>query len=71
MKTCGLQDFMKELNPWLDSDHIRSARLDDQDHLILQFADGMKNVYAIDDCNRQQIGKILTDLQKRGIRVDK
>jgi len=69
MRTCSLQDFMAELEPWLDSDHIRSAELDQHDHLILHFLDGMKNVYEISDCNRQQIGEVLSKLRQRGIPV--
>ncbi|MFH7320979.1 hypothetical protein ACHHRT_10280 [Desulfurivibrio sp. D14AmB] len=69
MRTCSLQDFMAELEPWLDSDHIRSAELDQHDHLILYFLDGMKNVYEISDCNRQQIGEVLSKLRQRGIPV--
>ncbi|HET98309.1 MAG TPA: hypothetical protein ENN98_06410 [Desulfurivibrio alkaliphilus] len=69
MRTCSLQDFMAELEPWLDSDHIRSAELDQHGHLILHFLDGMKNVYEISDCNRQQIGEVLSNLRQRGIPV--
>ena len=30
MKTCSLNDFMTEINPWLDKDHIKEAHLDDK-----------------------------------------
>jgi len=69
MKTCSLNDFMAEINPWLDKDYIKEARVDEKGHFILQFRDGMKNVYYIDDCNEAQIKKILNDLQKKGIPV--
>lgn len=69
MKSCSLNDFMAEINPWLDRDHIRGAELDGQGHLVLHFLDGMKNVYMIDDCNAGQIRKVLDDLRKKGISV--
>ena len=69
MKTCSLNDFMEEIKPWLDTDHIREAHLDDKGHFILQFLDGMKNVYHIDDCNAEQIKGVLIDLKSKGITV--
>ena len=69
MKTCSLNDFMAEIKPWLDKDHIRGAHLDDKGHFVLHFNDGMKNVYHIDDCNETQIKKIMADLKSQGIAV--
>jgi len=69
MKTCSLNDFMEEIKPWLDSDHISAAHLDDKGHFVLHFLDGMKNVYHIDDCNEAQIKNILNDLKNKGITV--
>ena len=71
MKTCSLNDFMEELGPWLDSDHIRSAEIDENGHMVVHFLDGMKNVYIIDDCNKNQVEKVLADLEKKGIAVDR
>ena len=70
MKSCSLNDFMEELKPWLDKDHIRKARLDEKGHFIIEFNDGMKNVYHIDDCNKAQIFNVLQDLKKKGIAVE-
>lgn len=70
MKQCSLNDFMEELKPWLDRDHIQSAVLDSKGHLVIRFMDGMKNVYAIDDCNKVQIQQVLNDLKGRGIPVE-
>lgn len=70
MKSCSLHDFMAEIGPWLDRDHIRGAGLDGHGHLVLHFVDGMKNVYVIDDCNAEQIGKVMEDLRKKGIKVE-
>ena len=69
MKQCSLQDFMEELKPWLDTNHIRSAEVSGGDRLTLYFLDGMKNVYQIDDCNEKQIRAVVSDLKKKGIAV--
>jgi len=69
MKTCSLNDFMQELNPWLDKDHIMEAFVDEKGHFALIFQDGMKNVYDIDDCNEEQIKAIIRDLGAKGITV--
>jgi hypothetical protein len=69
MKTCSLNDFMAEINPWLDKDYIREAHVDDKRHFVLQFLDGTKNVYHIDDCNADQIKGVLKDLKNKGIPV--
>jgi hypothetical protein len=71
MKTCSLNDFMAEINPWLDKDHIKEASLDEKGHFVLYFRDGMKNVYYIDDCNEAQIKKVIRDLKSKGIPVTK
>ena len=69
MKTCSLHDFMEELKPWLDKDHIRKAEMDEKGHLVVHFLDGMKNVYLIDDCNASQIQGVLKELKSKGIEV--
>ena len=69
MKTCSLNDFMAELKPWLDRDHVRRAELDDKGHFVVHFMDGMKNVYHIDDCNEAQVKAVLKDMKARGIAV--
>ena len=70
MKTCSLNDFMAELKPWLDKDHIRRAELDDKGHFVVHFMDGMKNVYHIDDCNAAQVKGVLKEMKAKGIAVD-
>ena len=69
MKTCSLNDFMAELRPWLDKDHIRAAELQEDGRLVVYFLDGMKNVYTIDDCSREQVVAVLADLKKKGIKT--
>jgi len=70
MKTCSLNDFMQELKPWLDKDHIRKAEMDEKGHLVVHFLDGMKNVYYIDDCNASQVHGVLKELKSKGIEVE-
>jgi len=70
MKTCSLNDFMQELKPWLDKDHIRKALLDEQGHFVVHFVDGMKNVYHINDCNKEQISGVIAKLKDMGITVE-
>ena len=70
MKTCNFSDFMKALTPWLDDDYIRKAYMDDNGHFVLLFADGVKNVYHIEDCAEPQLKAILEDLKKKGVPVD-
>jgi len=70
MKTCSLNDFMQELKPWLDKDHIRKAEMDEKGHLVVHFLDGMKNVYYIDDCNASQVQGVLKELKSKGIEVE-
>ncbi|MDH5299431.1 MAG: hypothetical protein OEV91_10470 [Desulfobulbaceae bacterium] len=69
-KSCSLNDFMQELTPWLDTDHIKSARLDGYGHLVLLFRDNMQHVYDITDCNRGQVEAVLADLKAKGIVVE-
>ncbi|MEW6218185.1 MAG: hypothetical protein AB1634_01440 [Thermodesulfobacteriota bacterium] len=70
MRTCNLHDFMAELAPWLDGEHIRRVVRNEDGRLVVHFVDGMKNVYDISDCNRSQIENVLVDLKKKGITVD-
>lgn len=70
MKTCSLNDFMAEINPWLDKDHIKSAQVDQEGHFVLHFLDGTKHVYYIDDCKDAQIKKVLSDLKQKGIATE-
>ena len=69
MKSCSMNDFMQELAPWLDKDYIREALLDDDGHIVLLFQDGVRDVFQIDDCTKEQLDKIFKDLKDRGITV--
>ena len=69
MKSCSLNDFMLEMNPWLDNNHIQKAFIDHNGHFVMMFRDGMKNVYDIDDCNDAQVHAILKDLEKKGVMI--
>lgn len=70
MKSCSLNDFLKELAPWLDKDHIRKVQWEDGGRLTVFFLDGMRNVYQIDDCSREQVLAALDGLKKRGIPLE-
>lgn len=70
-KSCKMQDFMEELKPWLDRDHIHRVVVDGQGRLTLYFSDGMRNVYAIDDCAAPQLETVLATLGESGIPVEK
>lgn len=69
MITCSLNNFLEAVKPWLDGDYIRQAYVDDQGRFVLDFNDGVKNVYEIDDCTADQLGDILADFKKKGIPV--
>mgnify|MGYP001103359612 CR=1 FL=1 len=69
MITCSLNNFMEAVKPWLDGDYIREAYLDAQGRFVLDFNDGVKNVYEIDDCSAVQLADILADMKRRGIPV--
>jgi len=71
MKTCGLSDFMESLKPWLSSSYIRSASLDEKGHFVLNFTDGIREVYRIDDCEEAQLKHILEDMEREGVKVEK
>ena len=42
---------------------------DENDHFVLLFMDGVKNVYNIEDCEKPQLEAILEDLKKKGVPV--
>jgi hypothetical protein len=69
MKTCSLDFFMEAVKPWMDRDYIRSAHLDTNGNFVLNFSDGVRNVYRIEDCSRDRLDKILADFRKKGIDV--
>ncbi|MGB3223933.1 MAG: hypothetical protein WBB23_14105 [Desulforhopalus sp.] len=69
MKTCTMLDFMEEMKPWLDKDYIHSAYLEKSNRFVLQFLDGTHNVYSIDDCNKEQIDKLLRSFAEKGIKT--
>ena len=69
MEVCKLMDFMTVLKPWLDDDYLAEAYVNDKKEVVLQFTDGVKKVYRIDDCTIHQLVEVLEDLKKRGIPV--
>ena len=71
MKTCGLSDFMESLRPWLSSSYIRAASLDEKGCFVLDFTDGIRETYRIDDCDEAQLRGILGDLEREGVKVER
>jgi hypothetical protein len=69
METCNLNHFLEAVKPWIDTEYIRTAHLDADGNFVLNFTDGVKNVYRIDDCNKDQLEEILKDFKKKGITV--
>jgi len=61
---------MKALTPWLDDDYIRRTYVDDNDHFVLLFKDGVKNVYHIENCEKFQLESILKGLKKKDVTVE-
>ncbi len=70
MRTCSLTDFMEIITPWLSSEYLKKVYKDDKGHLLLQFTDGVKDVYQIEDCTDEQLKELLEDLKKKGISVE-
>lgn len=70
MKVCSLKEFMQGLKPWLSDNYIRRARLDEKGDFVLDFTDGVRNVYRIDDCTREQTREIIGKLKESGIPVE-
>ncbi|RJP90045.1 MAG: hypothetical protein C4518_09540 [Desulfobacteraceae bacterium] len=71
METCLLNDFLAVVRPWIDSQYIRNARMDKDGLLVLNFVDGVQNVYRIDDCNQSQLAAVLEELHQKGVTVIK
>jgi hypothetical protein len=69
MKTCTMTHFLEAVKPWLDKEYIQSVQLRGDGGFVLNFADNVKNVYRIDDCDRAQLEAILDDFRKKGISV--
>ena len=69
MKTCKLIDFMAVVKPWLDDEYLREAYVNSQGQVVLQFNDGVKNIYRIDDCTEHQLASVLEELKNSGVRV--
>jgi hypothetical protein len=68
-KTCTLNEFLLAVKPWISDEYIRKAYLDDEGNLVLDFRDGVRNVYQIDNCAAGQMKNILRDFRKAGIEV--
>jgi len=70
MKTCNITDFMEIITPWLSSEYLRRVYKDDKGHLLLEFRDGVKDVYQIEDCTDEQLKEVLVGFKEKGIQVE-
>ncbi|MBT3880750.1 MAG: hypothetical protein HON76_06165 [Candidatus Scalindua sp.] len=70
MKRCSLSDFMEIITPWLSSEYLRRVYKDDKGHILLEFRDGVKDVYQIEDCTEEQLTEVLEGFKEKGIRVE-
>lgn len=71
MKTCSMNMFLEELNPWLSSEYLHKAVTDGKGHFTIYFLDGTKNSYAVNDCNEMQINDLMETLKKNGIHIER
>ena len=67
MNTCTMNQFLESLEPWLSDNYIRKGRIDENGDLVLDFIDGVRNVYRITDCNRSQLDRIIEKIRSNGI----
>ena len=71
METCSFTDFVKILEPWLDSDYIRKGYLDGKGNFRLYFSDGGERVYRIDDCTESRLKEIFETMIDKGIPIER
>lgn len=71
MTSCTFIDFMQVLKPWLNSDFIRQAHLDDNGKFVLVFVDGGQKVYQVDDCTAAQLKDTIELMEENGISVSR
>ena len=71
MTSCSFLDFMESLKPWLNSDYLKKAYLEDQGRFRLLFLDGVEKVYHVSDCQEAQIREAVELLKKNNVPVEK
>jgi hypothetical protein len=69
METCNLEGFIQELTPWLSREYIREVYLNDKGDVVVEFLDGVRNSYHIDDCSQREVKTALKDLKEKGLPV--
>lgn len=69
MKQCSLNHFTESLNPWLNSNYIKSITLSKEHRVTFSFNDGVNDTYEITDCSNKQIDKVCRHLAASGISV--
>lgn len=71
MKSRGVNEILKVLEPWLSTDYVEEACLDEKGWLVLQFTDGIKYIYRLDGYTKANAKELLANLRKKGIRIRK
>jgi hypothetical protein len=67
MKNCTLSELVQSLKPWLSNNYIRKAKIDANGHLVIDFTDGVTDIYRVDDCTAEQLSHVLKELKNKGI----
>ncbi len=67
MEVCSLHQFLQSLKPWLNENYIRKAHINEEGHFVIDFTDGVRNAYQIDDCTKDQLMDVLADLREKGL----
>ena len=67
INTCTFTDFMQTLKPWLKWYKIKQASFDGNGKFTVEFADGAKNLYHVDDCTSLQLEEAIELLKEHGV----
>jgi hypothetical protein len=60
---------MEALKPWLNSEYLRGAHVDDSVRCTLLFVDGGQKVFQIDDCTAGQLKELAVFLKDNGVQI--
>jgi hypothetical protein len=61
---------MKIITPWLSSEYLRRVYKDDKGHILLEFRDGVKEIYQIENCTEERLNEVLEGFKGKGIQVE-
>ena len=71
METCKIKAFLAVLEPWLDDEYIRKVFLTQKEHLVFFLSDGGQKDDNINDCSKDQLKEILSNIRQKGIPIEK